>query len=47
MASSEDEFEERRVGEVLLAGQGQPIGQGVEHAPKFELTHHPFEVQDS
>ena len=27
----EDQFEERGVGQVLLAGQGEPIGQGVEH----------------
>src|ERR1700675_4507410 len=30
--------------QVLLVGQGEPLGQGVEHAPEFELTHHTLEV---
>jgi hypothetical protein len=32
------------VGQVSLAGQDEPFGQGVEHAPEFELPHHVFEV---
>ena len=32
----EDELEEVGVGHVLLAGQGEPVGQGVEHLAELE-----------
>ena len=32
------------MGQLPLAGQDEPLGQGVEHAPEFELTHHLFQV---
>jgi hypothetical protein len=32
------------MGQVVLAGQGEPFGQGVEHAPEFELAHHLLQV---
>jgi hypothetical protein len=40
----EDEFEERRVREVLLLGEGEPLGQSVEHLAEFEPPQHLFEV---
>ena len=32
----QDELEEVGVGHVLLAGQGEPLGQGVEHLAELE-----------
>jgi hypothetical protein len=40
----EDQLEKRRVGQVLMAGQREPLGQGVEHGREFELTHHLLQV---
>ena len=39
----EHEFEERHMREVSLAGQDQPLGQGVKHRPEFELAHDALE----
>lgn len=44
-SSVEDQFEERGVRQVLLAGQGESLGQGVEHTAEFELAHHLLQVR--
>ncbi len=40
----EDQLQKRRVRQALLVGQGEPLGQGVEHPPEFELAHHTLKV---
>src|SRR6476661_2595040 len=34
----------RRAAEVVSFGQGQPLGQGVEHLAEFEAPQHLFQV---
>ena len=40
----QDELEERHVRQMPLAGQGEPLGQCVEHPAQLELAHHPLQV---